>query len=88
MYGFLTFMLTNFLVRTLQYFWNNFAQENIKKLLYKVAYFKAQVEIFSTANRPQNQHKSYILFHENDSLWDLWLTDQGGQKDVQVPWYW
>ena len=52
-YGFLTFKLCKFLMHTLQYL-----KENLPT---KVAYFTAQAEIFSNANRSKTTQISYSV---------------------------
>ena len=42
----------------------------------KVAYFTAQLKIFSTANQP----KSHLLFHENGSPWDSYMYNDFGPE--------
>ena len=61
--------LTSMLCKFLQYLKKQFAHGYFKKLLSKVAHFKAQFEIFSTANRT----KSHILFHKNGSPLDFYI---------------
>ena len=50
-----------------------FAQENMKKTPPKFGYYSLIAEIFSAAGQTQNQPKSQILFHKNDSPRDVYI---------------
>ena len=78
MYGFLTSILCNCLVRTLNTGFLKNAHENINKLPSKVEYFKAQSEIFSIANRRKTSENitfcSIKMAHRRTYIFGLWFS--------------
>ena len=50
----------------------------MKKLPSRVAHNRSQLDFFQYCHPPQNQPKSHILFHKNDSLRDFYTMTLTG----------
>ena len=70
---FFTFILCNFLVRTLQYLKKKFAYENMKKMPSNVAHNRPPF-FFQYCQPAQNQPKSQFLFHKFCSPREFCIT--------------